>query len=297
MKEKKIFEGVGTAIITPMKEDGSINETVFKDLIEWQVNEGADAVVVAGTTGEACTLSDEEHLRLVECAVDTVQGRIPVIAGAGSNDTAHAIFMEKECEKLKADAILSVTPYYNKTSQEGIYQHYRACASQTTLPILVYNVPSRTGVTVMPQTYERLAEIDNIVGCKEAGTDMARLAETAALCSKGFAVYSGNDDLIVPTMALGASGVISVLSNLAPRQVHDLVMECLHGDWEQARKLQFYYMELNKALFSDVSPMPVKYAMEQIGFDVGVCRLPLCEISNEKKRKMQDILEKYCIKK
>lgn len=297
MKEKKLFEGVGTAVITPMKEDGSINEAVFKDLIEWQINECADAVVVAGTTGEASTLSDEEHLRLVECAVNTARGRIPVIAGAGSNDTAHAIFMEKECEKLKADAILSVTPYYNKTSQEGIYQHYRACASQTTLPILVYNVPSRTGVTVMPKTYQRLSEIDNIVGCKEAGTDMARLAETVALCGKEFDVYSGNDDLIIPAMALGASGVISVLSNLVPQQVHNLVMACLHGEWEQARKMQFYYMELNKALFSDVSPMPVKYAMQQAGFDVGECRLPLCEMSNEKKIKMQNVLEKYCIKK
>lgn len=297
MKDKNIFQGVGTAMITPMKENGDVDFDVFRKLIEWQMDNDADAVIIAGTTGEASTLSDEEHLALVECAVNTVQGKIPVIAGAGSNHTAHAVFMEKECEKLKADAILSVTPYYNKTSQEGIYEHYKMCAKETTLPILVYNVPSRTGVNILPQTYQRLSEIDNIIGCKEAGTNLVQLSETIALCGEDFVIYSGNDELTVPAMALGAQGVISVLSNLMPKEVHELTMLCLKEEWKKARKRQFDFVEINQALFSDINPIPVKYAMKQMGFPVGECRLPLCEMSDENKAKMNIILQKNAMKK
>lgn len=293
MKKKIIFRGVGTAMITPMKEDGSINYPVFRQLLEMQVKQKADAVVVAGTTGEASTLTDEEHLELVEFAVKAVGRKIPVIAGAGSNNTAHAVFMSKECEKLGADGLLLVTPYYNKTSQQGLYLHYKECAGAVHLPIILYNVPQRTGVNILPQTYQRLAEIENIVSCKEAGGNFSQIAMTAALCRDNLTIYSGNDDQITSVLALGGQGVISVLSNLLPAQTHEICDSYFRGNHKRSSDLQIYYMELIKALFSDVNPIPVKEAMRAMGYDVGGCRLPLCDMEAASKEKLHQVLKKY----
>ena len=293
MKKKLIFKGAGTAMITPMKEDGSINYPVFKVLLERQVQQGADAVIVAGTTGEASTLSDEEHLELVDFAVKTVKGRIPVIAGAGSNNTAHAIYMSKECEKLKADGLLLVTPYYNKTSQRGLYLHFKACAAATGLPVILYNVPSRTGVNILPETYKKLAEIDNIAACKEAGGNLSQIARTMALCKDRLAVYSGNDDQITAVLALGGQGVISVLANILPGETHEICETYFEGESKKSSRLQLQYMELIEALFSDINPIPVKQAMRAMGFEVGECRLPLCDMEKEKTEKLCHVLKQY----
>lgn len=280
-------------MITPMKEDGSINYPVFKVLLERQVQQGADAVIVAGTTGEASTLSDEEHLELVDFAVKTVKGRIPVIAGAGSNNTAHAIYMSKECEKLKADGLLLVTPYYNKTSQRGLYLHFKACAAATGLPVILYNVPSRTGVNILPETYKKLAEIDNIAACKEAGGNLSQIARTMALCKDRLAVYSGNDDQITAVLALGGQGVISVLANILPGETHEICETYFEGESKKSSRLQLQYMELIEALFSDINPIPVKQAMRAMGFEVGECRLPLCDMEKEKTEKLCHVLKQY----
>lgn len=293
MKKKQIFRGAATAMITPMDEEGRIRFPVFKKLLEMQIEQQADAVVVAGTTGEASTLTDEEHLELVEFAVKAADGRIPVIAGAGSNNTAHAVYMSKECEKLGADGLLLVTPYYNKTSQQGLYLHYKECAEAVSLPIILYNVPSRTGVNILPQTYQRLAEIDNITACKEAGGNFSQIAATAALCGDNLAIYSGNDDQITAVLALGGQGVISVLANILPAETHEICEAYFRGEEKRSRELQLYYMELIKALFSDVNPIPVKEAMRKIGYEVGNCRLPLCDMEDSVKEKLYRVLERY----
>lgn len=293
MKKEVIFQGAGTAMITPMKEDGSINYPVFKQLLERQVQQGADAVIVAGTTGEASTLSDDEHLELVDFAVRVIDGRIPVIAGAGSNNTAHAIYMSKECERLKADGLLLVTPYYNKTSQRGLYLHFKACAAATHLPVILYNVPSRTGVNILPESYKKLAEIDNIVACKEAGGSISQIARTIALCNESLTVYSGNDDQITAVLALGGQGVISVLGNMFPKETHEICESYFRGDVKRSSSLQIQYMELIEALFSDVNPIPVKQAMRAMGFEVGECRLPLCAMDDANAEKLYHILEQY----
>lgn len=280
-------------MITPMREDGSINFPVFKELLEMQIGQQADAVVVAGTTGEASTLTDEEHLELVEFAVKTAGGRIPVIAGAGSNNTAHAVYMSKECEKLGADGLLLVTPYYNKTSQQGLYLHYKECAGAVSLPIILYNVPSRTGVNILPRTYQRLAEIDNITACKEAGGDFSQIALTAALCGDNLTIYSGNDDQLTAILALGGQGVISVMANILPAKMHEICEAYFSGEEKRSRELQLYYMELMKALFSDVNPIPVKEAMREIGYEVGSCRLPLCDMEASAKENLKRVLGKY----
>lgn len=293
MKKEVIFKGVGTAMITPMKRDGSINYPVFKQLLERQIKQGADAVVVAGTTGEAPTLSDEEHLELVEFAVKEVGGRVPVIVGTGSNNTAHAIYMSKECEKLKADGLLLVTPYYNKTSQKGLYLHFKTCAAATSLPIILYNVPSRTGVNILPETYRKLSEIDNIVACKEAGGNLSQIARTMALCNDCLSVYSGNDDQITAVLSLGGQGVISVLANILPGEIHKICETYFKGDSKESSRLQLYYMDLIEALFLDVNPMPIKQAMSVMGFDVGECRLPLCSMEEKNAEKLYRVLDRY----
>ena len=242
--KKVIFRGVGTAIITPMKENGEINYPVFKKLLDRQADGGADAVVVAGTTGENATLDDDEHLKLVEFAVKEIAGRIPVIAGAGSNNTAHAVWMSQECEKIGVDGLLHVTPYYNKTSQEGLYRHFRACAQATGLPVILYNVPSRTGVNILSETYRRLSEIDSIVGCKEASGNFSQIAGIAALCGENLTIYTGNDDQITTALALGAQGVISVVGNLLPRETHDICQAYFDGNCEESKRPQLKYLEL-----------------------------------------------------
>ncbi|MCH1981602.1 4-hydroxy-tetrahydrodipicolinate synthase [Ruminococcus sp. OA3] len=291
--KKVIFKGVGTALITPMRDDGSINYPVFKELIEMQIRGDADALIIAGTTGEGSTLTDKEHIELVEYAVRCVNKRIPVIAGAGSNNTSHAVYLSKECEHVGADALLHVTPYYNKASQQGLFLHFSECAKASQLPVILYNVPSRTGVNIFPATYKRLSEIDNIVAAKEASGNFSQMAKIASLCKDNLAIYSGNDDQITSALALGAKGVISVLSNILPRETHDICESYFQGNSEESDNLQLKYLELIEALFLDVNPIPVKQAMREMGYNVGHCRLPLCDMDSTMAEKMSAVLYRY----
>lgn len=288
-----IFEGAGTAIITPMREDGSINYEMFDKLLKKQVREKADAVIVAGTTGEASTLTDEEHIELVRHAVKTVRGRLPVIAGAGSNNTAHAVWLSGECEKAGADGLLHVTPYYNKASQKGLFLHFSECAKASKLPVILYNVPSRTGVNILPDTYKKLSEIDNIAAVKEASGNYQQITDIGALCGDDLTVYSGNDDQAADILDLGGKGVISVLGNILPEAVHDICISYLKGDAKKSEDLQLKYLPLMKALFLDVNPIPVKQAMRVMGYDAGPCRLPLCDMEQDTAEKMYEVMAGY----
>lgn len=288
-----IFTGVGTAMVTPMNDDYSINYDVFKELIELQIQNHADAVVIAGTTGEGSTLTDDEHIHLIKCAVQCVKGRIPVIAGAGSNNTAHAMYLSEQCEAAGADALLHVTPYYNKASQQGLFLHFSEIASVTKLPIILYNVPSRTGVNIFPATYQRLSEIDNIVATKEASGNFSQMAKIASLCKDKLHIYSGNDDQITSALALGAKGVISVLSNIVPMDVHEIVYQYMNGNPDKSDDLQLKYLELIEALFLDINPIPIKQAMRYIGYPVGPCRLPLCNMDSTMAEKMYATLTRF----
>ena len=293
MGKQILFRGVGTAMVTPMREDGTINYPVFGQLLREQADRGADAVIIAGTTGEGSTLYDREHIELVEYAVKKINGKIPVIAGAGSNNTAHAVHLSKEFEKIGADGLLHVTPYYNKASQQGLFLHFQACAEATRLPIILYNVPSRTGVNIYPATYKRLSQIDNIVACKEASGNFSQLAKIAALCKEDLTIYSGNDDQITSALALGAQGVISVLSNILPKETHEICRSYFDGDSSLSDSLQLKYLDLIEALFLDVNPIPVKQAMRAIGYDVGRCRLPLCDMDPTNAEKLYSVLKQY----
>lgn len=280
-------------MVTPMREDGTINYPVFGQLLREQADRGADAVIIAGTTGEGSTLYDREHIELVEYAVKKINGKIPVIAGAGSNNTAHAVHLSKEFEKIGADGLLHVTPYYNKASQQGLFLHFQACAEATRLPIILYNVPSRTGVNIYPATYKRLSQIDNIVACKEASGNFSQLAKIAALCKEDLTIYSGNDDQITSALALGAQGVISVLSNILPKETHVICRSYFDGDSSLSDSLQLKYLDLIEALFLDVNPIPVKQAMRAMGYDVGRCRLPLCDMDPTNAEKLYSVLKQY----
>lgn len=293
MGKQILFRGVGTAMVTPMREDGTINYPVFGQLLREQADRGADAVIIAGTTGEGSTLYDREHIELVEYAVKKINGKIPVIAGAGSNNTAHAVHLSKEFEKIGADGLLHVTPYYNKASQQGLFLHFQACAEATRLPIILYNVPSRTGVNIYPATYKRLSQIDNIVACKEASGNFSQLAKIAALCKEDLTIYSGNDDQITSALALGAQGVISVLSNILPKETHEICRSYFDGDSSLSDSLQLKYLDLIEALFLDVNPIPVKQAMSAMGYDVGRCRLPLCDMDPTNAEKLYSVLKQY----
>ncbi len=280
-------------MVTPRREDGTINYPVFGQLLREQADRGADAVIIAGTTGEGSTLYDREHIELVEYAVKKINGKIPVIAGAGSNNTAHAVHLSKEFEKIGADGLLHVTPYYNKASQQGLFLHFQACAEATRLPIILYNVPSRTGVNIYPATYKRLSQIDNIVACKEASGNFSQLAKIAALCKEDLTIYSGNDDQITSALALGAQGVISVLSNILPKETHEICRSYFDGDSSLSDSLQLKYLDLIEALFLDVNPIPVKQAMRAMGYDVGRCRLPLCDMDPTNAEKLYSVLKQY----
>ena len=286
-----IFKGSGVALATPMKEDGSINFDSLENLIEAQIAGGTDALIVCGTSGEAPTLDDPEHLEAIKVAVEVTKGRIPVIAGTGSNNTVHAVMMSEESEKLGADGLLLVTPYYNKATQEGLYVHYRKIASATKLPCIVYNVPSRTGTNILPPTMARLArDQDNIVAIKEASGNISQVAKLAALTDGTVDIYSGNDDQIVPLCSLGGIGVISVLANVAPKQTHDMVMHCLEGDFKTAARLQLKALPLVEQLFIEVNPIPVKAALNMQGFNVGSPRLPLTEMTDEHKKTLKEAM-------
>ena len=290
--KKVIFKGCGTAIITPFTENG-VNFEEFKRMIEFQIENNVDAIIVCGTTGESSTMTIEERKETIKCAIDTVNGRIPVIAGTGSNCTASAIEMSKWAEEAGADAVLLVTPYYNKTTQEGLIAHYTAIAKEITIPIILYNVPSRTGLNIAPKTCLELSKIENIVAIKEASGNLSQIAEIAEACGDNLAIYSGNDDQIVPILSLGGIGVISVLSHLVPNDVHTMVTSFLEGDTKTATKLQLRTLNLTKALFSEVNPIPVKAACNIMGFNVGIPRLPLIEMSKDGQAKLKEEMVKY----
>lgn len=291
MKKDLIFTGSGVAIVTPMSENGAIDFDKLGMLIDMQIMGGTDAIVICGTTGEASTMTDEEHVECIKYTVKRTAGRVPVIAGAGSNDTAYAIWVSKEAEAAGADALLHVTPYYNKCTQKGLIAHFVAIADSTPLPIILYNVPSRTGMTIKPETYAELAMHPRIVATKEASGDISAIAKTAQLCGDSLAIYSGNDDQIVPVMALGGRGVISVLANVAPKQTHDIAALYAEGKTKESLELQLKLLPLIDALFCEVNPIPVKEAMNLLGFECGAVRLPLTPMEPANRQRLETELK------
>ena len=290
--KKIIFIGCGTAIITPFTNNG-VNFMEFKKLIEFQIKEGADSIIVCGTTGESSTMTTEEKKEVIKFAIDIANKRIPIIAGTGANCTKSAIEMSKYAESVGADAVLLVTPYYNKTTQAGLIAHYKAIAESITIPIILYNVPSRTGLNITPETCLELSKIENIVAIKEASGNISQVAEISNLCKGNLAIYSGNDDQILPILSLGGLGVISVLSNIIPRDVHDMVQNFFDGNIKEATKLQLDTLKLTSALFSEVNPIPIKAACNMCGFNVGTPRLPLVEMTTIGKEKLRKELINY----
>lgn len=288
-----IFTGAGVAIITPFTADGKVNEKVLAEIIEYQIAHSTDAIVICGTTGESATLDHNEHTQAIKVAVDVTAGRIPVIAGTGSNDTAYALKLSNDAEKLGVDGLLMVTPYYNKASQEGLIKHFNFVADRVSTPIILYNVPSRTGCEIKPETYAELAKHKMIYAAKEATGNLSSIAKTISLVPEDFAIYSGNDDQITPIMSLGGKGVISVLSNILPQVAHDIAQTALDGDFKKSAELQLKYFELCNAMFMDVNPIPVKAAMRLMGIDVGPLRLPLCDMTPANTEKLKSVLQKY----
>ena len=285
-----IFEGSAAAVVTPMNGYGNLDFDAFGRLLEWMIREGTDAVVVNGTTGESATLDDKEKMAVIRYAVRQVDGRIPVIAGTGSNCTEHAVELSRKAQELGADALLQVTPYYNKTSQAGLVRHFNAVADAVGLPMILYNVPSRTGMNIQPETYAELAKHPLIVATKEASGNVSAIAKTAALCGDELAIYSGNDDQILPLLALGGIGVISVLANVAPRETHDICRLYFEGKHAESLALQLRLLELIEALFCDVNPIPVKEAMNLLGHDAGQCRMPLAPLNAANRERLRTAL-------
>ena len=288
-----IFTGAGVALVTPMNADGSVNFEKMKELIEFQIANDTDALIICGTTGEATTISDEDQIECVRFAKEEAAGRVPGIAGAGSNDTAHCIELAQACEKAGADGVLLVTPYYNKATQKGLILHYTAVAESINIPIILYNVPGRTGCNLAPKTVAELAKVKNIVAVKEASGNLSQVAEIAALVGPDFDIYSGNDDQILPVLSLGGKGVISVLSNVAPKQTHDMVAKFFEGDIQGSIKLQLDAIELIGALFCEVNPIPVKTALNLMGYEVGACKLPLCEMEPKNLETLKTAMKNY----
>ena len=290
--KKILFKGCGTAIITPFDDNG-VNFNEFKKLIEFQISEGVDALIVCGTTGESSTMALEERKQTIEFAVKTANHRVPIIAGTGGNCTQSVIDFTKWAETAGVDGALIVTPYYNKTTQAGLISHYTAIANSTKLPIILYSVPSRTGVNITPETCFELSKISNIVAIKEASGNLSQIAEIKALCRENLHVYSGNDDQIIPILSLGGLGVISVLSNVAPKYTHEMVINYLNGKIIEAQDMQLDAIYLIKALFSEVNPIPVKAALNMLGYNAGIPRLPLIEMSEKGKEKLEKELKKF----
>lgn len=287
--KKIIFKGCGTAIATPFNEQG-VNLQEFAKLVEEQIQNEVDSIIVCGTTGEAATMTEEERLQTIECAVKVANGRVPIIAGTGSNNTKAVIEMNKKVEKIGVDGVLVVTPYYNKTTQKGLIMHYSEIAKNTKLPIILYNVPGRTGVNIKPETALELSKIENIVAIKEASGDLSQIAKTINLCRENLNVYSGNDDQIIPILSLGGIGVISVLSNVRPKYTHDMCYKFFNKEVEMASKMQIDAIPLINALFSEVNPIPVKEALNIIGYNFGEPRLPLIKLSEENRKKLENEL-------
>ena len=293
-----IFKGAGVAIITPMHEDGSVNYEKLEEILEFQIANSTDAVIICGTTGESSTMTHGEHLKTIKFAVDKVAKRVPVIAGTGSNCTETAIMMSKEAASYGVDALLVVTPYYNKATQKGLIAHYTAIANAVPeTPIIMYNVPSRTGCNLQPATVAALVKnVKNIVGIKAASGDLSQIAKMMSMAGEDLELYSGNDDQILPIMSLGGLGVISVLSNVAPKQPHDIVMKFMEGDTREAARLQLEAIPLINALFCEVNPIPVKTAMNMMGMEVGPLRMPLCEMEESNKETLAKAMKDYGLK-
>ena len=290
--KKVLFRGCGTAIATPFTED-NINLTEFAKLVEYQINEGIDAIIVCGTTGESSTMTLEEKKTLIKFSVELIDKRVPLIVGAGSNNTATSIEMSQYAESVGADGLLLVTPYYNKTTQEGLIHHYNSIANKTTLPIILYNVPSRTGLNILPETCLELSKTENIVAIKEASGNISQIAKIAALCGNNLSIYSGNDDQNIPILSLGGIGAISVLSNVAPRFTHNMIYDFLNGNIEKARFAQLQSLELIESLFCEVNPIPVKTALNMMGYNFGKPRLPLIDMSKSGKHRLKKSLENF----
>lgn len=288
-----IFTGSGVALITPSYSDGKVNYDVLEQLLDFHIANGTDAIIACGTTGEAATLSEADHCKVIAFVAEKVNKRIPVIAGTGSNDTATAVMLSKEAQKYGADALLCVTPYYNKTSQAGLVKHFNVIADAVDIPIILYNVPSRTGCNIKPKTYAELCKHPNIRAAKEASGDISQVALIRSLCGDNLDIYSGNDDQTVPFMSLGALGVISVFANICPAEMHQICQLCLDNNFAEAQKLHFHYLELMNIMFSDVNPIPIKTAMNLYGFDSGECRLPLVPMSVSGYHNLKDCLAKY----
>lgn len=290
--KKTIFQGCGTAIVTPFTEDG-VNFEEFKKLIEFQIQNEADAIIVCGTTGEASTMTTEEKKEIIKYTIETVAKRTKVIVGTGSNNTKLAIEMSKYAEEVGADGILVVTPYYNKTTQKGLIAHYTAIANSVSLPIIMYSVPSRTGVNILPETCLELSKIENIVAIKEASGNISQVAKIASLCQNNLDIYSGNDDQIIPILSLGGKGVISVLANIMPKYTHDMTQKYFEGNLEEATKMQLEVIDVIENLFSEVNPIPVKYALNLMGYNFGLPRLPLIQLSEINQNKMEEVMKKH----
>ena len=291
-----IFKGAAVALVTPMNQDGTVNYDKLTELIEFQIKGGTDAIVACGTTGEASTLTHEEHINVIRHTVEKVNGRVPVIAGTGSNSTETAIYLSKEAEKAGADALLLVTPYYNKATQKGLVEHFVKTAEAVKIPAILYNVPSRTGCNILPATVKEIARrASNVVAIKEASGNISQVAELASIMDENFAIYSGNDDQIVPLLSLGGIGVISVLSNIAPRETHDIVASYLEGDVKKSARLQLEAIDLIKSLFIEVNPIPVKTALNLMGMNAGPLRLPLTEMDGANVEKLKKSLVDYGI--
>lgn len=289
-----IFKGAAVALVTPMKANGEVNYEKLDELIEFQIANGTDSIVACGTTGEASTLSHEEHLNVIRHTVKKVNKRVPVIAGTGSNSTETAIYLSVEAEKAGADALLLVTPYYNKATQKGLVEHFVKTAEAVSIPVILYNVPSRTGCNIQPKTVVEMAKrAKNIVAIKEASGDISQIAMLASLVDEDFAIYSGNDDQIVPILSLGGLGVISVLSNIAPKQTHDIVATYLDGDVKTSAKLQLEAIDVIKSLFCEVNPIPVKTALNLMGYEAGPLRLPLTEMEPSNVERLKNSLVNY----
>lgn len=292
-----IFTGAGVAIITPMTETGAVNYPKLEEILEYQIANGTDAIIICGTTGESSTLSHEEHLEAIRFTAEKVAGRIPVIAGTGSNCTETAIYLSQEAEKYGVDGVLLVTPYYNKATQKGLIAHFTKIANSIKIPVILYNIQSRTGVNIAPETMAYLAKnVENIVGVKEASGNISQIAKIAELCGESFDIYSGNDDQIVPLLSLGGKGVISVLSNIAPRETHDIVAKFMNGDVKGSRELQLRALPLIEKLFCEVNPIPVKAAMNMLGWEVGPLRMPLSEMEEEHQKELKAAMDAFGVK-
>ncbi len=292
--KKTIYTGSGCALVTPFTNTG-VNYKVLDELIEFQISGGTDAIIACGTTGEASTMDDHEHLSVIEHVVKTVDGRVPVIAGTGSNDSRHGKELSKNAQSIGADALLHVTPYYNKASQDGLIKHFTLMADSVDIPIILYNVPSRTGCSIAPETLLKLSEHPNIVAMKEASGNIALAAKMMSLCLDKIDFYSGNDDMNVAMCSIGAKGTISVLANVAPKASHDMIMKCMEGDYPAASKIQLEALRLIDALFCEVNPIPVKAAMRLMGYDAGPLRLPLSEISEAHLEVLRSAMKDYGI--